>query len=337
MRGTPGSAASLLLRACALLALLAACDRPRSMGSVNNLVVAVPDSAWTALAPEIDASLEPRAFTVRDERIFDVAHVDPRDEEWGTLRLVRQVLVVGAPADPWMAEALDRLGGPAPAPPAVFQVEDVWALQQTVTGILLPPGSGPEAAGPLLPGVGEMLVDQLARYARARMFVTGVDSALADTLRARAGFSLLVPRVYRFASPRPGVFVFRNDNPDPADLIREVVVASRPRGEVRLDPAAAVEWRARLARELNDPVQLTADTLARAREVRVGGRAALEVQGVWINDPRSWPAAGPFIARLIECPERTFLVDAWLYAPADPKFEYMVQLQTILDTFACAG
>lgn len=331
--------ATLGLSALALATLLGACDKQRAMGGANNLVVVAPDSVWAALEPEIEASLEPRSFTVRDERVFETASVAPTDEDWGTLRLVRNVLAIGEPADPWMAEILESLKEPAPAAPAIIRAENVWAIGQSVTAILLPPGSGVSAAAPLLPEVGTILVEQLTNYARRRMFVTGADSALADSLRQVGGFSVTVPRVYRFRSPRPGVFVFRNDNPDPSQLIREVIIASQPASEVPNTPSAAVEWRSRLARELNDPIQVTEDTIIEAREVRVNGQTALEVQGIWTNDPTSWPAGGPYLTRLIRCPdnERVLLVDAWLYAPGDPKFEYMVQLQTIMNSVSCAG
>jgi len=32
-----------------------------------------------------------------------------------------------------------------------------------------------------------------------------------------------------------------------------------------------------------------------------------------------------------------YLIDAWLYAPGKEKYEYMIQLQTILNTFRCEG
>jgi hypothetical protein len=68
------------------------------------------------------------------------------------------------------------------------------------------------------------------------------------------------------------------------------------------------------------------------------GREALRVQAQWQNPPeRSWPAGGPFITYAITCPnqDRTYLVDAWLYAPGKEKYEYMIQLETILGTFEC--
>src|SRR5688572_24514439 len=88
--------------AAALLAL-AACDLPTSIGDNTRIMVAVPDEAWVELEPSVSAALEPRSFTVRDERIFDVAHVDPTSEDWRDFRKLRQVLVVGEAADPWMA------------------------------------------------------------------------------------------------------------------------------------------------------------------------------------------------------------------------------------------
>jgi hypothetical protein len=63
-----------------------------------------------------------------------------------------------------------------------------------------------------------------------------------------------------------------------------------------------------------------------------------EIRGVWDNPPGSlWPAAGAFILWSVSCPHqnRLYLVDAWLYAPGKDKWEYMLQLETILNSFKC--
>ncbi len=39
----------------------------------------------------------------------------------------------------------------------------------------------------------------------------------------------------------------------------------------------------------------------------------------------------------MDCPTRTYFIDAWLYAPNEPKYEYMLQLQEILGSFRCAS
>jgi hypothetical protein len=318
-------------------AVLPGCDKPRAMGSANNIVAGVPDPIWAALEPSVREALEPQTFTVRDERVFDVAQVDPSTADWSNLRLVRQVLLVGEPGDPWVAEALDQVRGAAPAPPAVVQARNVWAQNQLVTILLLPPGGGAAEAEPLLPQVGETFLRQFEEYARARMFVTGADSALADSLHRTAGFSLVLPRVYYHDHVRPELWVARNDFPDPSQLIRSIYVASRPSGEVQMAPEFARQWRAELAQELTQPAQVTEPTLAHAAQVQVDGRTAVQVQGIWSNPPGEWPAAGPFITRLIPCGDRTFLVDAWLYAPGRGKYEYMFQLKSILDSFRCGS
>ncbi len=317
------------------LAATAACDKPIAVGSVNNVMVAAPDSMWMALQPAVQASLEPRAFTVRDERIFEVGQVDPRSEEWSRLRNVRQILAIGEPADPWIAAALEEVDGPVPTAPALVQARNVWAQNQLVTVLLLPPASGASAAEPLIAEAGTRLVQQLEDYARTRMFVSGVDSVLADSLRQVAGFTLMLPSLYRLREVRPGVYEFRNDNPDPATLIRAVEVASRPTGEVALTPEAALAWRAEVAQLATEPAQVTDPVVTDRREITVNGRPGIQIQGVWSNPPGDWPAAGLFLTRLVQCPERTFMIDGWLYAPGAAKFEYLIQLQTILDSFSC--
>lgn len=323
------------LAALLLLLVTSACDRPRAIGQMNNLVVAAAEPVYEELEGQIEQSLEPRTFTVRDERIFDVTSVDPDDDEWGRLRVVRQVMVIGQPEDAWVAEALRRHRGDTPAAPAVLQVRNVWAQNQIVTVVLLPPDASPEAARPLLRQAGALLLDQFERYARTRMFSTDPNTALADSLRANAGFSLLLPEVYYYRELRPGLFVFRNDFPDPSRLIRSVQVDSRPTEQVEMTPEYARAWRAELAPEYTDPVQVTEEEIVQSRAVRAGEAEALEIQGIWSNPPGEWPAAGPYLTRLVRCGARTFLIDAWLYAPGSPKYEYMVQLGTILDSFEC--
>src|SRR5690606_35895641 len=116
---------------------LAACDAPTSVGDNTRVMVAAPDSAWAEIQPAVLAALEPRSFTVRDERIFDVAHVDPSSEDWRDFRKLRRMLVIGEAADPWIATALDKVEGAVPRAPAILQAQNVWARPQQVTILLL--------------------------------------------------------------------------------------------------------------------------------------------------------------------------------------------------------
>lgn len=326
-----------LLLGCVAAVGLAACDLPTSVGNNTRIVVAVPNATWQQIESDVAEALEPSSFTVRDERIFDVAQVDPGSGEWGDFRKVRQVLVIGEAADPWVAGALEEVDGAIPRGPAVLQAANVWARPQMVTILLLPPGSQPGAAAEVLPEVGDLYVRQLEEYARTRMYVSGEQTELSDSLARMAGFSLRLPSVYRFDEPEVGVFVFRNDQPDPSQLIRQITVSRRPNGEIPLTPEAALQWRSELAARTTGPPQTTDSIHHMLTDLRVDGRPAVQVQSTWSNPVGAWPAAGPVLARLVECPEYTYLVDGWLYAPGFPKYEYMIQIETLLNSFRCAA
>src|SRR5690606_9084841 len=182
------------------------CDLPTAIGEANRIVIAVPEEHWDVLEPAITEALEPRRFTVRDELLFDVAQVDPNSADWHDFQKLRQVLVIGEAADPWVVAALEKVDGGAPRAPAVVQANNVWARPQTVTIVLLAPGSPPSAAAEMMPEVGELYVQQLEAYARQRMFVSGVQTELADSLERIAGFSLRVPQVYQVNEPQVGTF-----------------------------------------------------------------------------------------------------------------------------------
>jgi hypothetical protein len=207
---------------------------------------------------------------------------------------------------------------------------------------------GPDAAAgalaTLLAELGALYDAQFRQLALNRMYVSGVDTLLADTLASRVGFRMLFPTVYK-RSVRDSVYMFRNDNPDPSELIRQIGVTWRTpmpdslTGSPMGDRAATLAWREALATTNYADEQVIDTARVFERTVEVDGRQAFEVQAVWQSPPEAWPAAGPFIARLIPCPEqdRLYLVDAWLYAPGREKYEYMIQLETLLDSFQCTA
>lgn len=335
MRATASLVPSRAAWALLLPGVLAACDRPVAIGDATQVLVATDQRTWDALEPQIRAAMEPTTFTVRDERVFDIAHVETQEEGWPNLRVTRQILLIGEASEPAISDAISEVGD-APPPPSLFQARNVWAQNQLVTVLLMPEGADPSVVQPLLPQLGETYLRQFEEYARSRMYVTGVNEELADTLSRTAGFSIALPHVYRREPSGEGIYLFRNDQPDPSRLIRNISVASRPRSEAPMTPETATSWRAQLAEEYVQPPQVTEPTTD-FQAMQVGNRPALQVQGIWSNPPGGWPAAGPFVTRLVDCPDRVFLVDAWLYAPGVPKYEYMYQLKTILDSFRCGG
>lgn len=324
----------------ALTALAAGCDRPQAYGDPNSIIVATDAELWTSIEDTVRTVMEPRIFTVREELAYKLTYQDPAEELWGTLRQWKQVLVIGEAGDPWMEEPLAEYRGDLPERrPVLLQAGNVWANNQAVTMVLLPEGGGASDVLSLADSLHATLDRQYRRFIRNRMYVTGRDTALADSLARAGGFRMVFPEVY-YWDRRDSVFIFRNDFPSPSELIRQLLVVSRPRDGREHTTEEVLAWRDEISRGYYEPSQVVDTGRVRSSTVAWDGVEAIQVQGVWLNPPDAdWPAAGPFYTRAVECPDqgRTFLVDAWLYAPGEDKYQYVIQLETLLDTFRCAG
>lgn len=334
------TAARTLLRPLPLAMFIlasAACDEvPLSYGDANSIIAVMPADSWAELQDDVYGALEPTITTVRAEKTFTVTYQEPGGEFWNNLRRFRQMLVVGTRDDFWVQEVLEDAREPI-IENGMHQVYDVWSRGQTITLILFDQGWGRSDLLPFLPEVNALLDGQFRRYAQNRMYMSGTDSALADTLSLRAGFSLILPSVYRWQT-RDSVYIFRNDNPDPSELIRQIGVSWVTPATGTLDRESVVAWRDEMAEAHYTEPQVVALEDLTERVIDMDGMQGYEIQSQWRNPPdRGWPAGGPLITRVVTCDaqDRTYLVDAWLYAPGKEKYEYMIQLETLLDTFTC--
>jgi hypothetical protein len=321
-----------------LVAAAAACtDSNPSYGDVTSIIAVMGPGVWEDVGEEVYDALEPTIRTVTDERTFTVTWQDPNAPEWDNLKRFRQLLLVGTRDEPWIQDAVNKVAGGVSGP-GVYHAYDIWARGQQATIIIAAAGQEAAAVRANLEEINAALDTQFREYARTRMYLSGRDSSLADTLTRTAGFRVLLPRVYRWTA-QDSIYSFRNDNPDPAELIRQVTVTWRSPIPTTFAREDILDWRAHVAATFSEPqdVDLSqADTTSFVYE----GRPAFQVQALWKNPPDlDWPAAGPFITRAVVCPpqDRLYLLDAWLYAPGKEKYEYMIQLQTILDSFRCGA
>ena len=315
---------------------VAACESlPLSLGDENSIIVTAAPELWAEVGASLVPALERTVFTVRDEKTFTVTSGELGGEHWVRLRQLKRQLVLGTPADPWMVPALKKVKDPV-APPQIAQVGNVWARGQAVTLLILQEGS--EAAGvrELLPSVAELYDSQFRARAVARMFATDPDTVLSRQLAEEHGFTLLVPVVYRYEAV-DSVHIFRNDNPDPSELIRQFAVTWQSPAPPEFEAEDLLAWRARIVNDYYSyPQVVRLDRVIEGRAV-LDGNPTYTYQAVWENPPGEYPAAGPFIARAVDCPAqgRRYLIDAWLYAPNRDKYEYMIQLEQILSSFRC--
>ncbi len=323
----------------AATAALAACGQQQALGKANTVIIVTSDRGlWEEVRDTTYAVLEPRVFTVRREKKFYVQTVDTADrEDYLQLRTFRQVAVFGTPDDPVVSEVVDAAGDEAPDPPALVHANDVWARNQSVTAVLLDPAAPAESWRSQLDDLAAHVDRRYRRWTRSRMYVTGPDTAAMDSLGDRFGFGLAFPRVYDVAvrGGGEGPVIVRNDNPSPADLIRSILVDWRSPPLDSLDAGTAYGWRAAVDSVHYGVPQAIDTTRRRTRRLEVNGRPALEVSGTWSDEEGDYPAGGPFLARLVQCPERTYFLDAWIYAPGEDKYQYLIQVRQILDSFTC--
>ncbi len=316
---------------------LAACGRPNALGEENSLILVADPAVWSGIEQPTYDALETTLFTTRDEKKFNVTHVAPGSNELDHLLLWRQVIILGTPGDPLLQRVADAARRELPAPPGFFRVPNVWATGQAVTAVVLEPGREAASWEALLPELSAILDREYRDWALNRMFVSGVDSALVDTLRARLGFTLEVPRVYEHVFRDDDIVLIRNDNPDPAELIRSILVQRRPAAD-SLSAFGFAEWRAGI-----DSVQYNVpqgfELLREApAPLELGGATGIEVRGTW-RDEAAYPAGGLFLGRVLRCPAATYFVDAWLYSPNPrrSKWQFVMQMEEILNSFACAS
>ncbi|HEX7118678.1 MAG TPA: DUF4837 family protein [Longimicrobiales bacterium] len=309
---------------------------PVAYGDNNSIIVVAPDSLWAAVGDTMHTVMEPLTFTVRNERTFELTHVSPADPTWGKLREWKQVLVIGQADDPWVAPAVPAEAA-ASTLPAILEKDDVWARGQRVTALVLPEEGMAETVVELLPRLHEFFDERFRRDVVRRMFVSGADTLLRDSLRETAGFELLLPNVY--TSGRLGAaYRFINANPNRGALDRSILVTWRE-GAAPLTADELVAWRDSLGAGVYEWGQEVDREALRTRPLEGYGDGSIEVQGVWLGTDPTFPMAGPFLSRAVVCPAqgRTYLLDAFLYAPSRDKYEYVLQLETILDSFACGS
>ncbi len=327
----------------ALLSLLAlsgsACEKGFAYGDPNAVIVVAPQDWWPQIGDSVFAVLSPDIFTLRDERMFRLRYEDPTGPDWGLKRMFKQEVLIGTREDPWMVEALGTVEDTVEVTaPGIVQTTDVWARNQRATLLLVDPeGDVQEQVFSLIDNVHDILESRFREGARIRMFVSGADSVMADSVRDLAGFGMLLPEVYRFGY-EDSLFMFRNDNPDPSELIRQFAATwQTPIPEEAPSVDSLLNWKETLSEEYYNYPQVVQRDDLRTRNLTMGPMQITEVRGAWSNPPESWPAAGPFIVWGVTCPaqDRYYLIDAWVYAPGKDKWEYILQLENILESFRC--
>jgi len=326
----------LLASLSLLVVVLAAvgCKAPQAFGD-RNVIIALADSAlWAEVGPDVMETLEQRVFTTRAERKFEVTPLLVGDTLWQDMRVWQQVVVIGTRENDAVRAILEAAPASPAGPPAIVEAAEVWARTQVATALLLPPDGQADAVRGLLPELYDLLERRYDEWVRERMYSTGVNDSLMEVLSGY-GFTLELPNVYLFTIHDS---LFRFGNPyrqADTDLLRSMLLTWRS-GIDPVTPEALRAWRQSVGEVQYDSPQDILEEGFRWSMTEVNGLAALELRGIW-QDRSEFPAAGPFITRAIACQQqdRTYYIDAWLFAPGTEKYPYLRQLEILLDSFRC--
>lgn len=320
-----------------LVALLATgCKSPQAFGDRNSIIALADSTLWAEVGPDVMEVLEQRVFTTRPEKKFEVTHLSVGDTLWQEMRLWQQVVVLGTRQNPAVRRILGASSNADAEPPAVVQGADVWARNQLATALLLPPEGQAQAVRGLLPDLYQQLERRYDEWVRERMYSSGVNDSLVQVLSGY-GFTLQLPSVYLF-SIEDSLFRFGNPYRQPeTDLLRSMLLTWRS-GTDEVTPEVLRAWRDSVGQTNYGVEQDILEEGLHSGPIEVDGLAGLELRGVW-QDRSEFPAAGPFITRAIACPQqdRTYYMDAWLFAPGADKYPYLRQLEIVLDSFRCTG
>lgn len=304
------------------------------MGEANSIVVVAADTLLKQLGDTLTRGLEHRIMTVREEPAFSITPISPSDTSWNTLKKFRQVVVIGQAGDKWVKPALNdskRTGA------YVDDKADVWARGQRVFALVVTPGQASAEVPAQLPALAQRVDSLFQVSALERMMESKPNRALRDTMMLKGGFRMLVPTLYQ-SEWSDSLLVLRTATTMGGELRRTITVGWRTGVEAGSTTEGLLAWRqATLRRAQKNPG--TSKVVGTQRVRTAGGSTGEEVQGIWSVEEGGVPMAGPFMMRVISCPEadRTYLVDASLYAPTRPKYEYMIQLATLVKTFQCGS
>lgn len=339
---TPGAwKKSLAVLVLACLPALPACSssqfqKPRAFGREKEILVICNDSVWDVIREPLRARVEIEFQAVRWEPIFTVAQINQEKvvhyKEWDKIILVESLEKMELLPDVVDEETMRKI---TEGQGLFFTQPDVWARGQRVVGLAAPKE---EDLDRLVRLYGERVFQSFLTMLKAeekeRMFLSGVNHALADSLAECCGFSIILPKVYTRIDPDSlppdqmlfvhmdpvrSVFIAWQDNPGPFDCSSERLAAFR-------DSLLAHVY----------PGMRTIPGRVDTSTVVSGGIPRTRLFGAWENLEQI--SGGIFVGQVIDSPEqnRRYIIDCFLFSPdhRQNKYRFIYQFDQILESFS---
>ncbi|MEA2063833.1 MAG: DUF4837 family protein [Gemmatimonadota bacterium] len=317
----------------------------RSLGNFRRekeILVICSDSVWKAVEKDLRRAVEKTILAVRREQIFEISQTNAEFvsyyKEWNKVILIESLENQALLADVVEKKMLDKI---SQGQGLFFTNFDVWATGQRVAGLA---ASRDDQLGGLVREYGDRIfkdfLRQLEENEKLRMFGSGKNRTLADSLAREQGFSIMLPQVYepstRGDSLPPNQMLWVHMDPVRSVFISWCQGEDLPEQNLSKDSLAAA--RDRLVGEIY-PSARTVPGRVDTSTVSAQGLERLRVYGVWENHREM--SGGVYITHIIEVPEqnRRYTIDCLLFCP-DPrqnKYRFLFQLDRILESFKVCG
>ncbi|MBN1466996.1 DUF4837 family protein [candidate division KSB1 bacterium] len=324
----------------ALLLLIAlSCSMKReSLGSLDKIIVIADSTEWAAIGDDVLAVMDRTINTPQPESIFNLLQKNPA--ELKKLTRFPNLLVVGTlEVQGEMGELLEKLiAGSQSRIEAdsafLFNKTDPWAKNQLL--VLAVSRDIPTLRKNLRENGERMfkLFDEnMAANVLKSLYVHFEQQDISKKLMEKHGWSIRVQHDYfvavdsseiryvwlRRVNPQRWFSVYWEPTDDPSLLSKEWMVQKR----------------ADIIANYYDGDYIYEDDTMKVQEniVDFNGRYAIRLDGVWQNDKHVM--GGPFRSYGFydEGDGRLYLIDLSVYAPGQPKYQYLRQLDGIASTF----
>ncbi len=327
-----------------ILLLPAACSdiqlqKPRAFGREKEILVICDNEIWQKAEKDLRKKIEVPIHAVRWEPIFEIAQVEAGKvqyyKEWDKIILIESLenkKLLPRVVDDSTLKKIGRGQG------LFFSQKDIWARGQRVAGLA---ARTEEQILPLIKVHGDRIFNDflqlLEEREKVRMYHSGKNLVLVDSLMECCGFSIELPQVYArirqdilpenellfvHMDPVRSIFVTWIENPGPLDLSRKALAEMRHRMLEKIYPDMFTHV------ERVDTSTVISNDIERLR-----------VYGTWENTEEI--SGGVYTSQIIESPlqNRRYYIDCLLFSPNPRlnKYRFIFQLDRIMNSFRLKG
>lgn len=323
-----------------ILLLPAACSdiqlqKPRAFGREKEILVICDNEIWQKAEKDLCKKIEVPIHAVRWEPIFEIAQVEAGKvnyyKEWDKIILIESLenkKLLPQVVDDSTLKKIGRGQG------LFFSQKDIWARGQRVAGLA---ARTDEQLLPLIKVHGNRIFNDflqlLEEREKVRMYHSGKNLVLVDSLMECCGFSIELPQVYArirqdvlpdnellfvHQDPVRSIFVTWIENPGQLDLSRKALAEMRHRMLEKIYPDMFTHV------ERVDTSTVISNNIERLR-----------VYGTWENTEEI--SGGVYTSQIIESPlqNRRYYIDCLLFSPNPRlnKYRFIFQLDRIMNSF----